>query len=324
MDQWIDSALAIFWESAKLPYWSVFYNAMARQYWLYCVAALALGVLCWRRDSRKGIVDPGEGYVHYMWSRLYKRHISAAIDICIIIVNGMILISTGVLQIVANSLIVADMTPASAVANVTPYLIVLYTIVYFLVDDFTAFLVHYWFHKNSVLWAFHKVHHSAETLTPMTADRFHPVEVILTTIVRLSMGMLVTLAFALFAGSKLDVASVGQANLFLFLFNMAGGCLRHSSIRLSYGRFDHWFISPHMHQIHHSQEERHWNKNMGGTMAIWDRLFGTDYIPALDEDYRYGIGEENVRYQSLVYNYCGPFIEVSRMLVANVVRRKTG
>ena len=54
-------------------------------------------------------------------------------------------------------------------------IIALFTISLFIVDDFTKYFVHRWMHKIPLLWAIHKVHHSAKTMTPITVYRVHPI-----------------------------------------------------------------------------------------------------------------------------------------------------
>ena len=66
--------------------------------------------------------------------------------------------------------------------------------------------------------------------------------------------------------------------------------LRHSHLPVSFGPLDRYLVSPHMHQLHHSVKVEHWDKNMGDKLFIWDRLFGTGYIPARDEAITYGLG----------------------------------
>ena len=51
-----------------------------------------------------------------------------------------------------------------------------FTVSLFLIDDAAKYLVHMALHRFPVLWCFHKVHHSAEVLTPITVFRTHPVE----------------------------------------------------------------------------------------------------------------------------------------------------
>lgn len=151
--------------------------------------------------------------------------------------------------------------------------ILLYTFSLFLVSDFTRFLLHYLMHKNRFLWRFHAVHHSAEVLTPITYYRVHPVESFLFGLrYALSAGF-VTGVFIYFFGTSLEVVDILGVNAFLFIYNILGSNLRHSHIPLHFGVFEHLFISPSMHQIHHTKDEM--NKNFGGILSIWDALFQT-------------------------------------------------
>ena len=55
----------------------------------------------------------------------------------------------------------------------------LFSVAMFVADDFTKYLMHRWMHRWPALWSIHKVHHSAETLTPITVYRVHPLEGVL-------------------------------------------------------------------------------------------------------------------------------------------------
>src|SRR5665213_3606005 len=68
-------------------------------------------------------------------------------------------------------------TPALGAAGVP--MRILYTLVFFIAYDFGRFVAHSVQHDVPVLWEFHKVHHSAEVLTPITAFRAHPVDLAL-------------------------------------------------------------------------------------------------------------------------------------------------
>ena len=54
----------------------------------------------------------------------------------------------------------------------------LFSLALFIADDFARFYLHYWQHRLPGLWVFHKTHHSAEVLTPLTLLRTHPVEIV--------------------------------------------------------------------------------------------------------------------------------------------------
>jgi sterol desaturase/sphingolipid hydroxylase (fatty acid hydroxylase superfamily) len=51
-------------------------------------------------------------------------------------------------------------------------------------------------------------------------------------------------------------------------------------------------ISPAMHQMHHSIEPRHFNRNYGQALAIWDWMFGTLYVIHEKEVVTFGLDDE--------------------------------
>jgi sterol desaturase/sphingolipid hydroxylase (fatty acid hydroxylase superfamily) len=170
----------------------------------------------------------------------------------------------------------------------------LVTLVILLTNDFCTYWVHRIHHETSILWPFHAVHHSAEVMTPLTVTRKHPIYNVFSTAAR---GVLLGVAQALmlfaFVG-QVDVLSIGTVNAAYFVFNALGSNLRHSHVWLSYGPvLEHIFISPAQHHIHHSIERKHYNKNYGEVLAIWDLLFGTLYVPQSYEAISYGLSDEN-------------------------------
>ena len=146
-------------------------------------------------------------------------------------------------------------------------IIFLYTITLFLISDFTRYWLHRFLHTIPFLWEFHKVHHSAKVLTPITFYRVHPIENFLFGLrYSLSAGF-VTGVFIYFFGAMIDIYMVFGVNVFLFLFSTLGANLRHSHVPFAYFSFiEKWFMSPKQHQIHHST--KHFNKNYGGFISI--------------------------------------------------------
>lgn len=145
----------------------------------------------------------------------------------------------------------------------------------FIWDDFLRFFHHWLMHKNSFLWQFHKVHHSARVLTPISLYRAHPVESGLA-ILRNSVSLGVASGIFVFIfGSTMSVWTILGVNAFGFAFNLVGANLRHSHIPLSFGVLENLIISPQQHQIHHSTRQEHYDKNFGVTLAIWDFMLGT-------------------------------------------------
>jgi sterol desaturase/sphingolipid hydroxylase (fatty acid hydroxylase superfamily) len=189
-------------------------------------------------------------------------------------------------------------------------IILLYTITLFLVSDFTRYWLHRFLHTIPFLWEFHKVHHSAKVLTPITFYRVHPVENFLFGL-RYSFSIgIVTGIFIYLFGALIDIYMVLGVNAFLFFFSLIGSNLRHSHVPISYGRFiEKWFISPKQHQIHHSK--KHFNKNYGGYIAIWDRVFGTLCLSNSVKVMKFGLRVDQMKdYLSLKDLILRPFINL--------------
>ncbi len=153
----------------------------------------------------------------------------------------------------------------------------LFTLSLFLADDFARFYAHYLQHRWRWLWCFHQVHHSAVVLTPVTLYRTHPGDIILARVRdAVSYGSVTGLFYYAF-GTSLSTWDILGVNVFSFLFNIAGANLRHSQVQLHFGFLEPWILSPAAHQIHHSRDPVHYDKNFGVCLTIWDRLWGTHF-----------------------------------------------
>lgn len=192
--------------------------------------------------------------------------------------------------------------------SVTTFAVVGFTVVLLLLGDFALFLSHFLQHRVSFLWEFHKVHHSAQVLTPIAVYRMHPIDDLLAIFLGgLFMGIGIGAAQYLFVQTP-SVSMVAGLNIFTFLFYIFLYNLRHSHFWIHYGEF--WgriFISPAQHQIHHSSEQRHWDKNFGFMFAFWDNFFGCLYNPKEREEFVLGIGAETGEYNSVKALYFLPF-----------------
>lgn len=186
----------------------------------------------------------------------------------------------------------------------------------FLVNDFFRFFMHYLMRRIPFMWEFHKVHHSAEVLNFATVDRFHPIDHMFAAFGVMTGTAIVNGVFIGFFGDELTVVTFAGANIFWATFSMVGGVLRHSPIWLSFGpRIERWIISPAMHHIHHSENPRHFDKNFGGSLSVWDRMAGTIYIPNGPEVTSFGIGEETREYRTFSALLFLPFVKAWRLLV---------
>ena len=185
--------------------------------------------------------------------------------------------------------------------------ILMYTVALFTVSDFTRYWLHRFLHTIPFLWEFHKIHHSAKVLTPITFYRVHPVENLLFGFrYSLSIG-LVTGVFIYFFGAMIDVYAILGVNIFIFIFSLFGSNLRHSHVPFSYPAFfEKFFISPKQHQIHHSV--RHFDKNYGGYLAIWDYLFGSLKLSKDVKVLKFGLRKSQMnQYTSILKLLIAPF-----------------
>jgi len=164
------------------------------------------------------------------------------------------------------------------------------TVMLFLAYELGYYFNHWLSHKVPLLWEFHKVHHTAEVLTPLTNFRVHPVYTwIFANILALSAAIANGLGNYMFGESAYQYA-LADTNIILVLFIHAYVHLQHSHMWIAFrGVLGRILVSPAHHQVHHSADPRHFNKNFGSCLALWDWMFGTLYVPeAKREVLRFG------------------------------------
>ncbi len=130
--------------------------------------------------------------------------------------------------------------------------------------DFVIWLQHVMVHAIPALWRLHRVHHADVDFDVTTGSRFHPLEIILSMLVK-------------FATVALLGPPVVAVIVFEVLLN-ATAMFNHANVRLpaKLDRILRWFVvTPDMHRIHHSIEDDETNSNFGFNLPWWDRLFGT-------------------------------------------------
>lgn len=266
---------------------------------LYVASSLTLVLLLfWYRDA--GPEPPGLGrFWRHCLPRAVWAHPSTRLDAAFVVVNAL------VERVAVVPLLVASPWIAGHVVAVLQATLgehepaagglgagVALTLALLLAADFGFYVSHTLQHRVGVLWEFHAVHHSAAVLTPLTAYRQHPVDDLIDgTLIALATGMVHGVAGYIWQGLAEPVLVLG-ANAGLVLFLFAGAHLRHSHVWLSYGPvLSRIFISPAQHQIHHSVDPRHVDRNFGGIFAIWDALFGTLYVPRTRETLTVGLAD---------------------------------
>jgi sterol desaturase/sphingolipid hydroxylase (fatty acid hydroxylase superfamily) len=297
---------------------SPFTGIRTRSYWPELLAALIIaGLVFVLRDRRAG--QGVRDFFRFCFPSAQWRHRSTWLDVQIIVLNNFFAHSFNLTwrlnAALFTSMLVGTLTwafgPSPHLLAWSTSTIVLYTIILGLADDFGYYIFHVASHYIPWLWAFHKVHHSAETLTVLANPRAHPMEFFFTGPCQaLTTSLVLAPALYLGTGPVAPVNILGM-NLVALFFCVIGTQLHHSHIWLSWGRtLEHVFISPAQHQIHHSTARRHWNRNMGGCFALWDWMFGTLYVPNGREELTFGLGSESQPYANGLAAYVLPFWEI--------------
>jgi sterol desaturase/sphingolipid hydroxylase (fatty acid hydroxylase superfamily) len=134
----------------------------------------------------------------------------------------------------------------------------------FVALDFVVYLQHVVFHAVPALWRLHMVHHSDVDFDLTTGNRFHPLEILLSMLVK---------------GAA--IAALGPPVLSVLAFEVvlnAAAIFNHANARipLAVDRALRVFIvTPDMHRVHHSVLPFETNSNFGFNLPWWDRLLGT-------------------------------------------------
>ena len=173
-----------------------------------------------------------------------------------------------------------------------PYwlLVTLFSVFHFVVDDFARFAQHLLMHKVPLLWSLHKVHHSANQLTPITLYRVHVGELLLASARRVATTTITTMVLALTTHHLLSPFEILGVTALSFAFNLLGSNLRHSPVPIRFGWLENIFISPYLHQLHHSAEAEHHDKNFGVSLSVWDRVFGS-YLNIETKELKFGLSQ---------------------------------
>ena len=130
--------------------------------------------------------------------------------------------------------------------------------------DLAIYLQHVLFHAVPALWRLHRVHHADLEFDVTTGLRFHPVEIILSMLIKFS-----------------AVAALGAPAVAVLVFEVllnATSMFNHGNVRLPHrlDRVLRWIVvTPEMHRVHHSILARETNSNFGFNLPWWDRLLGT-------------------------------------------------
>jgi len=130
--------------------------------------------------------------------------------------------------------------------------------------DLVVYFQHVMFHAVPTLWRLHRAHHADQDFDLTTGVRFHPIEILISTLVKCA-----------------AVAAIGASPVSVLVFEIvlnATAMFNHANASLPgwAERWARWFVvTPDMHRVHHSILYDESSSNFGFNMPWWDRLFGT-------------------------------------------------
>lgn len=138
---------------------------------------------------------------------------------------------------------------------------------------------YYWTHRaqHRFFWRYHAVHHSIRELNAVNSYHHWTEELTRIPLSMIPMTLLV----------QIDAGSIPYMATGLLLLNY----YLHTPTKIHFGPLCALISDNRFHRIHHSLEERHWDKNFCGFTPIWDILFGTAYFPAKDEWPKTGLAD---------------------------------
>jgi sterol desaturase/sphingolipid hydroxylase (fatty acid hydroxylase superfamily) len=270
-------------------------------------------------DGRERAMGLGE----YLLPREIYSHPSARVDIGLYLLDRALMpfwlvLGVGLIAPCVErwtTLAAQDLFGPSPALTMTLGWKLVYGFVTLLVADMIFYFTHLFGHRTRIGWAFHKVHHSAAVLTPLTRYREHFVEGILYASGAAAGLGLCGGAFAYIIRGPITQITVMNLGLFVFLFALNGN-FRHYHVSFRYPAWlERWLQSPGMHHVHHSYLPHHRDKNLGLVTSVWDRLVGTLYIGSPYEETPWGLGpDEQTHYSTFAQNLFGPFRDIYWLL----------
>lgn len=264
------------------------------KFWLWLAVALVAVDLFYRCLNR----PRSESFWSYAASWRISTHASAILDYKFLIVQKLVivfivapmLLSELALGNWGSKILVAWLGPGPAWTPGAPGLI-LFAAIGLVLFDTGHFLSHYVQHKVPFFWEFHKIHHAAEVLTPVTAFRAHPMESVMDSLFQAPLQALgLAVFYYLYGGRQFVVSFVGMNGILLVYYLV--GNLRHTHLWISFGsKLEHILCSPAQHQIHHSRAPQHVDTNFSQYFAFLDWIAGTLYVPQGHEELDFGLAE---------------------------------
>ena len=130
--------------------------------------------------------------------------------------------------------------------------------------DFAIWLQHLVFHRVPMLWRIHRMHHTDNDIDVTTGARFHPFEIVLSMLIKVSL-----------------IGALGIPAIAVLWFEVilnTSAMFNHANVKLPLvvdGLLRKLIVTPDMHRVHHSSNDKETNSNFGFCLSIWDKVFGT-------------------------------------------------
>jgi len=253
---------------------------------LFTALGIAILFLGWRRKGRS--IRP-RVLLRALFPRRLLASPSSRADMGFFLFNALLasalfgwaILSYHLVSNVVNDALISAFGARAPTALSELHSAALLTVALFLAYELGYWIDHYLSHRIPFLWEFHKVHHTAEVLSPLTNFRVHPVDsLVFYNIQALVMGLTGGLVnFAL--GKSIAHFTIANSNIITLAFTYLLTHLQHSHLWIVFpGIWGRIFLSPAHHQIHHSANPIHFDKNLGASLGIFDWLFGTLHVPS--------------------------------------------
>jgi sterol desaturase/sphingolipid hydroxylase (fatty acid hydroxylase superfamily) len=141
--------------------------------------------------------------------------------------------------------------------------------------DLYIYLFHRWQHASPALWRLHEAHHSNPSVDWLAAARSHSLEIVINQTIEFAPMVLL--------GAAPEVPLIKGA------LSAVWGLYIHANLDVRTGRLQWLLNGPEAHRWHHAVDAEARNRNFATKLALWDRLFGTAYLPAGRKPSGYGL-----------------------------------
>jgi sterol desaturase/sphingolipid hydroxylase (fatty acid hydroxylase superfamily) len=311
-----------------------FMGSSSAFYWLYLLGAALFALTACLRETSKGASGLRQAAARVFDPKIFFHH-SAVTDYGLIAINQIIIAVTATFGLVATVAVAeAGAGALKSLLGDSPHLVpglgasIVFTLTAFMIADAAHFSFHWLEHRIPVLWELHKVHHSAEVLTPLTNIREHPIVNFIGPAYISFFPGLISAVFLYLYDKNVDAITLLGANaLFVLYFTLLGGHLAHSQIWIMFPKaLRVVFYSPALHLIHHSANPKHYDTNYGFVFSFWDRLCGTLYMPTQEDrdSLRFGVDPSDMaELRTVAQLYWTPLRNIFRM-VRKAARPKMG